>query len=236
MAKFVILVEGTICAGKTEFVRYLEQNKDAFQPFLTDGEPVVTIPEFIDHQALELFCHDMRRYANIFEKSCLTGRQVRQMKAKEGEGIYVFDRGMIGGAETFAKNSFQDGFFTHAAYQGYLTDLKDSLDQLDRTQQQSWLEQLIVYLRVADIHVLQERQRQRNTKGEVYSEGYLERVNQLYEEYISNADSVYANYGVRAPRVLTIDASLDFRRYPQYHESIIEQIIENMKEMNIHGR
>src|SRR3989344_5574450 len=139
MAKFTLLIEGNICAGKSEFVHYIDSHKDEFADFLKAGEEVVSIPEFVDHEALELFYHDMHRYTNIFERSCLTGRQVRQMKAKEGKGIYIFDRSMIGGAETFAKNSFQEGFFSHAAYGRYVDDLKESLDALDRTQQESWL-------------------------------------------------------------------------------------------------
>ncbi len=236
MAKFVLLVEGNICAGKSEFVRYLDQHKEAFAPFLKAGEEVVNIPEFVDHEALQLFYHDMRRYTDIFENSCLTGRQVRQMKAKEGKGIYIFDRSMIGGAETFAKNSFRDGFFSHAGYNRYIDDLKESLDALDRTQQGSWLEQLVVYLQVTDVTVLQQRQLRRDTQGEVIPAGYLDRLNRLYNQWIENIDAVYGGYGVRAPKVITINANLDFRQHSTYHEDILQTITSTMREMKVHER
>src|SRR3989344_6363637 len=236
MARFVLLIEGKICAGKSEFVSYLDQHKDAFAEFLQEGEEVVNIPEFTDAKALELFYHDRRQYTNVFEQSCLTGRQVRHMKAKEGKGIYIFDRGMIGGAETFARNSFQEGFSTHSAYQRYLADLKDGLDQLDRTRQESWLEQLVVYLRVPDVSVLQERQRQRNTTGETIPAGYLDRLNQLYDRYILGSAEIYPEYGVRAPQIIEIDAAVDFRQQTDYHPQIMEQITTKMKEMNIDKR
>ncbi|MBI2102435.1 deoxynucleoside kinase [Candidatus Woesearchaeota archaeon] len=236
MAKFTLLIEGNICAGKSEFVRYVDAHKNAFAPFLSEEEEVVSIPEFVDHEALELFYHDMRRYTNIFERSCLTGRQVRQMKAKEGKGIYIFDRSMIGGAETFAKNSFQEGFFSHAAYERYVDDLKESLDALDRTQQESWLEQLVVYLQVSDVQVLQDRQRRRDTQGESIPGGYLERLNGLYDRWIDNIDSVYAGYGLHTPRVIRVDANIDFRQQPTYHADILQRIVTTMQEMKVHER
>ncbi len=237
MAKFVLLVEGNICAGKSEFVRYLDQHKDAFAAFLKPEEgEVVSIPEFVDHEALQLFYHDMRRYTDIFENSCLTGRQVRQMKAKEGKGVYIFDRSMIGGAETFAKNSFCEGYFSHAGYNRYISDLKESLDALDRTQQKSWLEQLVVYLQVTDVTLLQERQRKRDTQGEVIPAGYLERLNRRYNEWIENIDKVYDSYGVNAPRVITINANLDFRQHSTYHTDILQTITSTMKGMKVHER
>ncbi|MBI4152667.1 deoxynucleoside kinase [Candidatus Woesearchaeota archaeon] len=236
MARFVLLIEGNICAGKSEFVQYIDGHKDEFAAFQKAGEEVVNIPEFVDDEALKLFYHNMHRYTNIFERSCLTGRQVRHMKAKEGKGIYIFDRGMIGGAETFARNSFQEGFSTHRAYQRYLADLKDGLDQLDRTRQESWLEQLIVYLRVPDVKVLQERQRQRNTTGEVIPAGYLDRLNRLYDRYILGSAEIYPEYGVRAPQIIEIDATVDFRENVEYHPQILKQITTKMREMNIHER
>ncbi len=236
MAKCVLLVEGNICAGKSEFVRYLDQHKEAFAPFLKQGEEVVNIPEFVDHEALQLFYHDMRRYTNIFESSCLTGRQVRQMKAKEGKGIYIFDRSMIGGAETFAKNSFHEGYFSHAGYERYLDDLKESLDALDRTRQESWLEQLVIYLQVSDMHVLQDRQRRRDTTGEIIPAGYLESLNQLYDKWVENIGEVYGGYGVRAPHVIKINANVDFREQPTYHQNILEKMVTKMKEMKVDER
>ena len=106
MAKHVILIEGTICAGKTITVEYLKNNKEQFNQFLENGEHVTTLSEFVDPIGVELFYHDRKKYSGIFEDSCRMGKLNRHLKAKEGSGIYIFDRGMIGGAETFSKNSF----------------------------------------------------------------------------------------------------------------------------------
>jgi deoxyadenosine/deoxycytidine kinase len=147
------------------------------------------------------------------------------MKAKHSSGIYVFDRGMIEGAETFCKNSFEEGFLSHQDYHDYVSDLKRGMDKLGRNAQHSWLESLIVYLRVEDPRVLQERQVRRGTKGEVIPFDYLQRINEKYGELMNNLPDVYARYGVKAPKLITVDASIDFKRDPFYHSRILEQIV-----------
>ena len=49
----------------------------------------------------------MAKYTSWFEKSCLIGRIGRHFVAKEHRGIVLFDRGMLGGASTFCRNSFE---------------------------------------------------------------------------------------------------------------------------------
>ncbi len=229
MAKSVVLIAGNICAGKSEFLRYLEEHKDSFAPLLGQGEEATLIPEFVDPEALPLFYQNRERYTNIFERSCLTARQVRHMRAKEGKGLYIFDRGMIEGAETFARNSFEEGYSSHAAYQRYLADLKEGLDELGRTQQESWLEQFVVYLRVPDVEILQRRQQVRKMEGEAIPIGYLQRINQLYEEFMGRIGEVYATYGVRPPQVIEIDAGVNFRERPTYHQEILETLMTKMR-------
>jgi deoxyadenosine/deoxycytidine kinase len=231
MAKHVILIEGNICAGKTEFVKYLKNHKEQFNPFLENGEHVTTLSEFIDSIGLELFYQDPKKYSGIFENSCRMGRLNRHLKAKEGSGIYIFDRGMIGGAETFSKNSFLEGYLSHDEYEKYQKDIKRGLDQLDRTQQHKWLEQLIVYLRIDDEDVLVARQKQRATANETIDVDYLIKINRMYESFFENIESVYAKYAVNAPKVITVDATRDFNEDKNYHQRILESIVKELGEM-----
>ncbi|MBT6774733.1 deoxynucleoside kinase [Candidatus Woesearchaeota archaeon] len=231
MAKHVILIEGTICAGKTITVEYLKNNKEQFNQFLENGEHVTTLSEFVDPIGVELFYHDRKKYSGIFEDSCRMGKLNRHLKAKEGSGIYIFDRGMIGGAETFSKNSFLEGYLSHDEYEKYQKDIKRGLDQLDRTQQHKWLEQLVVYLRIEDEDVLIARQKQRATPGETITVEYLKKINRMYESFFENIESVYAKYAVKAPKVITIDATRDFNEDKNYHAEILENIVTKMKEM-----
>ncbi len=233
MAKLVVLIAGNICTGKSELCQYIQQQKQQFAPFLDEGEKVHTVYEFIDPLALELFYHDRKGNSEIFEESCLVARKTRHLKAKNDGGIYFFDRGMIEGAETFSKNSFLDGYLSHQAHENYIKSLQRGLDRLDRSQQQRWLEQLVVYLRVEDVDTLMERRGKRATAGESIPKEYLQRINDLYDKFISDIDSVYSQYAVRAPRVVEVNASTDFNDDKQYHARTLEQIINIMKEMKI---
>ncbi len=231
MADYVILVEGNICSGKTSFCEYLQKNQNG----ALAGAKVHL--EFIDPVALELFYldrkmhiepYDKRAHTELFENSCLQGRINRHSKAKIIPGVHIFDKGMLSGAETFCKNSVREGFLSGEGYEHYQRTLRRALDQLDRTQQEKWLESLIVYFRVRDVSILQQRQKQRKTEGEVIPAGYLEKINTLEEDFIQNLETVYRSYWLRAPKLLIVDGSIDFNEYPDHHQETMEKILEKM--------
>ena len=229
MARFVVLIEGNICAGKTTLVKYIQEHKELFQEFIEPGEEVRTIVEFIDHSWLKLFYKDRKKYSSWFEKSCLIGRIGRHFVAKDHKGLVFFDRGILGGALTFCKNSFDEGFLRHDQWGEYLQMLRSGLDDLDRSQQDQWLEQLIVYLQVKDIDTLTRRSKIRSTEGEVIPADYLQRINGLYEDFISNVNSIYRDYGLKAPEILNIDASVEFLNEDAYLKYIVDSIIQRIR-------
>ena len=231
MAKHTTLIAGNVCAGKTELVKYIKENKAQFAQFLAKDEEVTIIPEFIDDEALELFYQDREEHSVTFEESCLRGRITRHLKAKRDKGIYIFDRGMIEGAETFSKNSFLEGYLSHEDYDNYQRTLKKGLDHLKRTQQHKWLEQLVVYLQIDDEDVLVKRHKQRATANETIDVEYLKTINRMYESFFENIESVYAKYAVKAPRVITVDATRDFNEDKNYHQRILESIVKVLGEM-----
>jgi deoxyadenosine/deoxycytidine kinase len=229
MAKQIILVAGNICAGKTELGKYIEENKALFEPFLAKSEEVTFIPEFIDPVALELFYQDMKEHSVTFEESCLRGRINRHLKAKQGSGIYIFDRGTIEGAETFCKNSFEEDNLSREDYENYHRNLERGLDQLDRTKQDQWLEQIVVYLKVSDEEVLVERQKQRDTANETIPIEYLIKINRMYEAFFNNIETAYSRYGLRAPEVITVDATQDFTQDKSYHSRILDSLVQSLE-------
>ena len=243
MAKQIILIAGNICAGKSYTVNYIANNKSQFNLFLNSEESIQIVPEFIDPIARKAFYNNRKDNSAIFELSCLSGRIVRHLDAK-GEltnpdnHLYFFDRGMIEGAETFCLNSFKDGFMSHQEYKLYLDTLKMGLDRLDRSQQNKWLEQIIIYLEVKDEKILAERQRLRadKTKEELIPLSYFRQINDRYHYFFENIDNVYDKYGVNAPQVISIDASWDIISPKDHHKVTLEKIIEKMKEMNINGK
>ena len=188
-----------------------------------------SIVEFIDHSWLQLFYRDRKKYTSWFEKSCLIGRIGRHFIAREHKGIVFFDRGMLGGASTFCRNSFEEGFLRYNQWMEYQQMLRSGLDDLDRTVQDEWLEQLLIYLKVDDVEVLQRRNRIRDTEGEDIPAGYLARIGDLYERFIDNIEEIYNDYGLKPPRVLTVDASVDFLQDESYLTSMLAEITGSLR-------
>ncbi len=232
MAKLVILIAGNICAGKTTLLNYLKENSNVFSKFLQEDEELKTVKEFIDPDSLELFYKDRKRYTSIFEFSCLMGRIVRYSLAEQQKGIVIFDRGIIEGAETFVKNSYNEECLSNKDYEDYINKMQTLFDDLLRnSDQKKWLEQIIVYLRVSDPEILQERQKKRATKGETIPIEYLKDLNNCYENYFANIKSVYEKYGLNYPKVIEIDASKDIKENENHLQECANRIIEAVGEI-----
>jgi deoxyadenosine/deoxycytidine kinase len=234
MAKLVVLVAGNISSGKTTLVDYLVNNKQLFDPFLAEGESLLVNKEFIDSEALKLFYSGQMKkdpnYMDSFERICLEGRIVRHILAKDHQGIVIFDRGIIEGAETFAANSCAQGFLTYSAYRDYTDRMRDAFDKMSRLaeEQPKWLESLVVYLEVNThdaANILAQRQKNRGTSGEDISPEYLAQINARYAELMGNIDKVYRHYGLNPPKLIKIDASVDMKKNSSYIESNAQRIV-----------
>lgn len=231
MADFVTLIAGNICAGKSELLRYIKAKI---------SEPDRVVEETIRENALRLFyltrkvnSEARKTITDLVENSFLKDRVMNHLDIKYASGKHYIDRGIIEGAETFALNSFQEGNLTHDDYTDYLRNLRKGLDQLDRTEQDKWLEKLIVYLEVKEPPVLHERYQRRKRKDEQIDMEYLKRLNERYTRLFDTIGLTYEKYGLRQPQVLRIPASADFdpEKLGQYHTLAWEQIQQKMKEM-----
>ncbi len=231
MADFVTLIAGNICAGKTELVQYIKTQIP---------EPDVVVEETIRENALKLFylsrkVHSEARKAitDLVENSFLKDRIMNHLDLKYASGRRYIDRGIIEGAETFALNSWREGNLTYQDHQDYHRNLCKGLDQLDRTEQDKWLERLVVYLEVKEPSVLHLRYHKRGRKDEQMGLDYLCRLNDRYAYLFDNFDTIYGKYGLRSPEVLKIPASADFdgETLGKYHALAWKQIQQKMAAM-----
>ena len=90
---------------------------------------------------------------------------------------------------------------------------------------------MIVYLKFDDVNILVERNKKRATEGEVIPKEYLEKLNQHYNTFFTNIEKVYDNFGLKAPEVLTIDASKDLSENPLYLRDCANKILYKIKEI-----
>lgn len=255
MARIVVTIAGHINSGKSTLRKHIEgPGKRILEAELqrTRRESLLVIPEYVDEPWRDLFyaCRDrstpearrryhperVRRYTYGFEISCLRGRVGRHYRAKEHSGIVVFDRGMIEGRETFAQNSFDEGFLTAHQLAQYDFELKEAIDGLGRTEeeQREWLERVIVYLRVKDPRTLYERRRSKRKDGGSTKDiplEYFRRINDRYEALFANVDVVYRRWGLRTPEVVTINASTDRYEDREYLDDATKQIARQIRSL-----
>ncbi len=234
MAKLVSLIDGSIGAGKSEFVNFLAQHKGSFREFLSADreEEVETIPEFYDAEMLKIYyryTNERPDYNELFEKIQLNGRLARLLKAKHGEGIYIFDRGMLSSIFVFTENSYEEGNLTLQARDRIYDSLKWSIDVLGRKEPFNWMERVVMYLQVKDPQVLFERQQRRGTAGEQIPLDYFKRTNDRYEQFYADHQQVYARFGLPAPRVVVVDGSVDFNVERNYHPQLLEKVVGEMR-------
>lgn len=168
MDKFIV-VAGNIGAGKTTLVQILSERLH-FTPFF---EPVNDNPYLAD------FYRDMKTWSFHSQLYFLTRRLRIHRQLLDIPGSVVQDRSVYEDAEIFARNLFLQGDMDARDFQVYQDIYKILIDLLPPPN-------LIVYLR-ASVETLQTRIASRGRDYEAsISRDYLERLNALYEEWMSS--------------------------------------------------
>ncbi len=232
MAELVVLVAGNMCAGKSTVIDSIEENTEKISKEL--DLPVRTYSEFLDPVSRNNFYLDRKKHTRAMEFGTLIGRKSRHEDIKMFQGVAFVDRGMIEGAETFAWNSYREGFFWKKHYDDYLEELYDNLDELDRTEARTWLESLIVYQEVQETSKLKERndKRAKELGVEQVPYEYLDTMNRRYDYFMDNLKSIYGTkYAVPTPQLLKIDASIDMKQNPDFLQETVGLIIKKTKEL-----
>ncbi len=168
MRKF-IAVAGNIGVGKSTLVSMLCQRLDS-QPFY---EPVSENPYLAD------FYKDMAAWSFHSQVFFLTRRMRAHYELAQQPGSVVQDRSVYEDADIFARNLFLQGYFLPRDYQTYRELYETAVQLLPPPD-------LLIYLR-ASVPTLQNRISRRGRDFELsISAEYLQGLNDLYEEWISN--------------------------------------------------
>ncbi len=244
MAICVIGIAGHIGSGKSETMNYLQQHKSELERFVDqkviEKDRVRFLPEYVDTVGLDLFYRDPHTYADDFEESLLHSRKIRHCNAKISPGIVIVERTLLEGFHIFCQNSRDSGFLSAAGYADCERFVKKSVAKLKAAEQQSWNESLLVYHRIKDqdLGVLAERQLKRKREGEEgISQDYNLAIQAGYNQFFdaANLSQNYGRWGLQAPQVLEIDASVDFNKDSNYHRRILDGII-GAAEAGLNGR
>ena len=168
MKKFVA-VAGNIGVGKTTLVHKLCQKLD-WTPFL---EPEAENPYLAD------FYQDMKSWAFHSQIFFLTRRLRSHKKLIMHPGSVIQDRSVYEDAEIFAHNLYRQGQISsrdYPTYQDLYQVLVEFLPPPD----------LVIYLRASVPTLLDRIQKRGRSYEEEIDPGYLEQLNELYEDWIQN--------------------------------------------------
>jgi deoxyadenosine/deoxycytidine kinase len=168
MEKFIV-VAGNIGAGKSTLVKLLSERL-GFKPFY---EPVNDNPYLADFYA------DMEKWAFHSQLYYLTRRLLIHKELLSVDGSVIQDRSVYEDAEIFARNLFLQGNISTRDFSVYKDLYRILITLLPPPN-------LIIYLQ-ANVDTLEQRIALRGRKYEgSIPRDYLESLNKLYEEWMSN--------------------------------------------------
>lgn len=202
--KHFIAIAGNIGVGKSTLVQMMNERL-GWEPFY---EAVVDNPYLAD------FYNDMSRYAFHSQIFFLTRRLHAHRELLDRPGTVVQDRSVYEDAQVFARNLYRQGNMSERDYRTY--------DELYRVLTEFLPPpDLIVYLR-ASVDTLVKRILVRGREYEKnISREYLERLNDLYEEWITNFK--------RAP-VLSVPADrLDYVQSDADLELVLRKVQDKLR-------
>ena len=218
--RHVLVIEGNIGAGKSTFLRLLNQHLDidpVFEPHdkwqnVGGGENL-----------LEKFYTDIRRWAYTFQTYAFVTRVLEQEKEVHNclSGVQVLERSVYSDRYCFAKNCFEMGVMLPLEWQLY-RDWFDWLVEGYTTKPTGF-----IYLKT-EPSVCYDRLRKRNRHEEAAVPlDYLRRLNEKHEDWLIKRGGI-ADYLKDVP-VLTLSCDHDFEEDEQELARHLAKIVETFE-------
>lgn len=216
----MIIVEGTIGAGKSTFLKmlqqYLPEHAMALEPLdqWHDGKQ--------ENSLLTLFYKDPSRWAYSFELKTLMSRvrDYAHYKRLYGKQLMV-ERSIFSGRYCFAYNSFCSGYLSEPEWMLY----------------QHWFDFLMaqytiqptafIYLRIEPQKAL-ERIKKRRREGEDIPLSYLQSIGFLHDQFLLERKMPGA---LKDVPVLCLDVNEEFEHSPSYFEEQREKVDRFIREI-----
>lgn len=209
-----IIVEGNIGAGKSTFLRLLQETFEAQFIF----EPHEHWQNVGGHNLLDKFYSDKERWAYTFQSyAFITRMRAEEQGIKNSKhAVHILERSVFSDRYCFAKNCFELGVMSPlewALYQEWFSWLVES---------QQYAPTGFIYLRT-DPEVCYQRMVTRNRFEESsVSLEYLTMIHQKHEDWLINKKNI-APYLQDVP-VLALECNEDFEHNPQELEKHFSKI------------
>ncbi len=209
--KYFVGIAGNIGVGKSTLTGLLSQRL-GWEPFFEAVNDNPYLPDFYQ---------DMARWSFHSQVYFLSHRLRHHWQLVERDGSVLQDRTVYEDAEIFARNLYDQGMLDQRDYTSYRDLYEIAVTILPPPD-------LLVYLQASE-PVLEERIRRRGRAYEqAMSPGYLERLNELYEEWA-------ASFALCPVLVIHTD-ELDYVANPQHLDCIVDSILQSLEaNRELHG-
>jgi deoxyadenosine/deoxycytidine kinase len=194
------IVEGNIGAGKSTFLRLIQQSLYDVSVGL---EPLETWQSDSGRGLLEQFYQEPHRWAFTMEHVAMIKRVLDHMRDQETKEHYrIVERSIYSGHYCFAVNSYMHGFISSLEWSVYFEQFRSLIPQYCRSPRG------FIYLRT-DPSVCYERMRKRNRGAEAgVGLEYLQQIHERHESFLIKKEHILPEL-VQVP-VLILDANEEF--------------------------
>ncbi|XP_067950708.1 deoxynucleoside kinase-like [Watersipora subatra] len=194
--KLTVLVEGNIGAGKTTFLKFMQEISSDVTAL---REPVVKWQNISGTNAMEIIYEDPKRWSMTFQSYVQLTLLQHHMEPQTSP-VKMMERSIFSAHYCFVRNFHNTGKMTDMEFEildQWFQWLKDS-QKLDVD--------LIIYLRVSPSTCLERLKKRSKTEAAGMPPGYLESLDELHEDWLIKRKFVHPD----AP-VLVIDANKDLK-------------------------
>ena len=219
-----VVFSGNICSGKDTVIELLKKSGK----LESLGYQITYLKEAInnDKDVLKAF-YDQRKITTFpFEISTLGARLVLCSSINNFPGIVIGNRNVIEARHTFVEQAFNEGYLNGMQIGMYDLILRTAIS--DKTLISP---DVVFLLDISDAEKLFKRKGQRSDQGEdSLSLEYLQGLVPYFEKLKTNFEEIYKNWGLKAPKLVLLDASKDISEMPQLVEQCEKVIVEAYKE------
>lgn len=197
--RYFIGIAGSIGSGKSSITTLLAKQY-GFRPFFESVD---------DNPYLEDFYKDMSRWSFHLQIYFLSSRFRQQNQLAGSSDSIIMDRTIYEDAEIFARNLYEIGKMDERDYQNYLAIYREMTSFLE-------IPDLLVYLRASVPTLVKQIQKRGRDYESAISIDYLNRLNSLYEDWISRY--------TMGPKLIIETDDLDFVNRPEDFGVVLQMI------------
>ncbi len=219
-----VIFSGNICSGKDTIIDLLQKNGK----LKSLGYQITCLKEAInnDKDVLKAFYDDMKTTTFPFEISTLGSRLVLSSSINNFSGIVIGNRNVIEARHTFVEHAFASSFLNGMQLGMYDLVLRTAINDKVLIAPD-----VVFFLDVQDPEILFKRKGLRSDHGEEHlTLTYLKELIPYFDNLKNNFSDIYKQWGLKVPKFIILDASVDISQMPILVEHCEKVIIESYKE------